>query len=68
MALEKRLEGMMDRKWSSLEKRACATIRDCLADAALYSVLEEKIPKGLWSKLHSMYIKKNMCNKLILKK
>ena len=30
--------------------------------------LEEKTPKGLWSKLHTIYMGKNMCNKLMLKK
>ena len=57
-ALDDKLEGMTDRQWASLEKKACSMIRGCLADAALYSVLEEKTPKGLWSKLHTMYMKK----------
>ena len=43
-------------------------IRGCLANAVLYLVLEERTPKGLWLKLHTMYMKKNMCNKLMLKK
>ena len=67
-ALEERSDGMLDRQWMSLEKRACAAIRGFSADAALYLVLEEKTPKGLWSKLHTLYITKNMCNKLMLKK
>ena len=56
VALEERLEGMTDREWSSLKKRACVAIRGCLADVALYSVLEEKTPKGLWSKLHVHHV------------
>ncbi|KAG1346534.1 putative Retrovirus-related Pol polyprotein from transposon TNT 1-94 [Cocos nucifera] len=52
----------------SLEKRACATIRTCLTDEVLYDILEEKAFKGLWSRLHQLYIGKNMCNKLVLKK
>ena len=52
----------------SLEKRACSAIKRCLADLLLYSMLEKRTPKGLWSKLHIMYMKKNMCNKLMLKK
>ena len=59
---------MTDREWASLEKRAYAAIRGCLVDAALYNVLEEKMLKGLWSKLHAMYMGQNMCNKLIWKK
>ena len=66
--LKDRPEGMMDKQWILLEKRVCAAIRGCLANSALYSMLEEKTPKGLWSKLHTMYMKKNMSNKLMLKK
>ena len=68
LALEDRPGGMNDKEWMSLEKRACAMIRACLADEILYGVLEEKTSKGLWSRLHTMYMGKNMCNKLVLKK
>lgn len=47
---------------------ACSAIRGCLANLALYSVLEKRTPKGFWAKLHAMHIGKNMCNKLMLKK
>ena len=56
--LEEKLEGMMDRQWMSLEKKACSVIRGCLVDVALYSVLEKRTSKGLWSKLHTMVGKK----------
>ena len=68
MALEERPEGMTDKEWASLEKRACAATRGCLADEVLYSILEEKMPKELWSKLHAMYMGQNIHNKLMLKK
>ena len=68
LALEKKLEGMTDRAWSSLEKRACSLIRWCLTDSVLYGMLKEKMPKRLWSRLHTLYIEKNICNKLMLKK
>ena len=67
-ALEEKPEGMSDHQWMSLEKKACSVSRGYLVDVALYSVLEEKILKDLWSKLHTMYMEKNMCNKLMLKK
>ena len=66
--MEERPEGITDREGSSLNKRACATIRGCLADVALYNVLKEKTSKGLWSKLLAMYMGKNMYNNLMLKK
>ena len=42
--------------------------RGYLVNVALYSVLEERTLKELWSKLHTLYIGKNICNKLMLKK
>ena len=66
--LKEKPDGMFDKQWFSLEKKACAMIRGCLSDAMLYSVIEKRTPKGLWSKLHTLYMKKNICNKLILKK
>ena len=67
-ALEERSEDMMDRQWSSLEKRECSVIRGYLANSVLYGVLEERSPKRLWWRLHTMYMGKNICNKLMLKK
>ena len=46
-----------------LEKKACAMIRRYLSDVALYSIIEERTPKGLWLKLYTLYIRKNMYNK-----
>ena len=66
--LEDRSEEMTDKQWVSLKKRTCAMIRTCLADEVLYGILEERSSKSLWSRLHMLYMKKNMCNKLILKK
>ena len=68
MALEERPGNIADKEWISLEKRVCATVRACLADEVLYGVLEERTPKGLWSRLHILYMERNMCNKLVLKK
>ena len=68
LILEEKPEGMTDRQWMSLEKKGCSMIRGCLADVVLYLVLEERISKSLWLKLHTMYMKKNICNKLMLKK
>ena len=65
VALETKPEEMSKGDWLSLEKRACAAIRGCLADSALYSVLDEKKSEGLWAKLHSLYMGKicaiNLC-------
>ena len=57
-ALEEKPEGMTDHQWMYLKKRACSVIRGYLVDVALYSILEEKTSKGLWLKLHTMYMKK----------
>ena len=68
LTFEDMSEEMNDKQWESLEKRECATIRACLADEVLYGMLEERSPRGLWSRLYILYIGKNMCNKLMLKK
>ena len=68
VTLEERLKNVADKEWMSLEKRACATIRAYLVDEVLYGVLEERIPKGLWLRLHILYMRRNMCNELVLKK
>ena len=68
VALKERPENVSDKEWMSLEKRACATIRACLIDEVLYGVLEERTPRGLWSRLHILYMERNMCDKLVPKK
>ena len=45
--LKDRLEEITDKKWVSIEKRACAMIRACLVDEVLYDVLEKRTHKGL---------------------
>ena len=65
--LEDRSEGIKDKQWVSLEKRACTKIRAYQMDEVLYDVLEERSSRGLWLKLHQLYVEKNMCNKLVLK-
>ena len=67
-ALEDRSKEMDDKQWMSLKKKACATIKACLANKVLYGILEKKTPKDLWLRLHQLYMKKNICNKLMLKK
>lgn len=59
---------MTNRQWVSLEKRACAMIRACQADEEVYGIFEERSPRDLWSRLHMLYIGKNICNKLMLNK
>ena len=46
-ALEEKPDEMSDRQWMSLERKACSVIRGGLMEAVIYSVLEEKTPKGL---------------------
>ena len=66
--LEDRSEEMTNKQWVSLEKKACAMIRACLMDEILCDMLEERSSRDLWSRLHILYMEKNMCNKLILNK
>ena len=60
-ALKEKLEGMTDRQWMSLEKKACSVIRGCFTDMVLYSVLEERIPKGFMIEVaHHVYREKHV--------
>ena len=51
-----------------MEEIIFSTIRMCLADEILPEINTETTSKGLWKKLESTYMSKNMINKLWLKK
>ena len=48
--------------------RAKVTIILCLSDKVLYNVMNEKTTANLWYSLESLYMTKNLSNKLFLKK
>ena len=54
--------------WEELEKITFSTIWMCLANQILPKVCIETMAKELWTGLENTYIRKNMTNKLWLKK
>jgi hypothetical protein len=64
----KKPTSMTDEDWEDLDARALSTIRLCLADEVLFNIVEEKTTTGLWTKLESLYMTKNLSNKIFLKR
>ncbi|CAM8929401.1 unnamed protein product [Rhodiola kirilowii] len=56
-----------DEELNSLEEKAHSTIMLCLADDVITEVADEDTAAGLWLKLESLYMKKSLTNKLLLK-
>ncbi|KAF6159177.1 hypothetical protein GIB67_032794 [Kingdonia uniflora] len=56
-----------EENWEDLDSRTTSGIRHCLAKNVLANVAGEKIAKGLWRKLESLYQMKNLSNRLYLK-
>jgi hypothetical protein len=64
----KKLTSMTDEDWEDLDARALSTIRMCLADEVLFNIAEETTTTGLWTKLESLYMTKNLSNIIFLKR
>jgi hypothetical protein len=64
----KKLASMTDEDWEDLDARALNTIRLCLADEVLFSIVEETKTKGLWTKPESLYMTTNLSNIIFLKR
>jgi hypothetical protein len=54
--------------WIKLERKAIATIHQCLANNVYFNVVGEKTTEGLWKKLHDLYEKNTTSNKVFLMK
>lgn len=44
--------------WEDLDARALSTIRLCLADEVLFTIVEETTVSGLWEKHENLYMTK----------
>ena len=54
--------------WEELDARARSTIHLCLEDEVLFNITEEMTKIGLWTKLESLYMTKNLSNVIFLKR
>ena len=65
---EKKLETMKDVEWVEMDEKATSSIRLNLGDEVIHNILKEKTAKEVWEKLESLYMRKNLTNKLYVKK
>ena len=65
---EKKPEKMKDEEWVEMDEKAASAIRLNLGDEVIHNILEAKIAKEVWKKLEGLYIRKNLTNKLYVKK
>ena len=55
---------MSNENWEELDLKAASTIQLYLADEIIYNVMNEEMTTSLWSKLETLYMTKNLSNKL----
>ena len=68
IALEDKLEEMLDKDWEEISRQACGTIRLCFTKIQKYFIMREKMAKELWKKLEDKYMTTSVENRLYLKK
>ncbi|KAG6437869.1 hypothetical protein SASPL_102799 [Salvia splendens] len=56
-----------DDEWVTLDEKAHSTIMLCLSDDVIIEVVDQETAAALWTKLESLYRKKSLTNKLLLK-
>ena len=65
---EKKLETMKDVEWVDMDEKVASTIHLNLGDEVIHNILEAKTTKEVWEKLEGLYMRKNLMNKLYVKK
>ena len=59
---------MKDEEWVEMDEKAASAIRLNLGDEVIHNILGVKTTKEVWVKLKGLYIRKNLTNKLYVKK
>ena len=65
---EKKLETMKDIEWVEMDEKAASAIRLNLGDEVIHNILVAKTSKEVWEKLEGLYMRKDLANKLYVKK
>ena len=65
---EKKLETMKDVEWVEMDEKAASAIRLNLGDEIIHNILVAKTSKEVWEKLEGLYMRKDLANKLYVKK
>jgi hypothetical protein len=63
----KKSASMTDDQWDEMDEKALSSIQLCLSKEVLREVVKETTAAGLWLKLETLYMTKNLANKLRLK-
>ena len=56
--------GTLNKDWEEMDLKAASTIQVCLADKVMYNMMDEETAMGLCSRLETLYMTKNLSNKL----
>ena len=59
---------MSDKNWEKMDDKAASAIRLNLGDEVIHNILEAKTAKQIWKNLKGLYMRKNLTNKLYVKK
>ena len=65
---EKKPETMKYVEWVEIDEKAASDIRLNLGDEVIHNILEAKTAKEVWEILEGLYMRKNLTNKLYVKK
>ncbi|KAL4621167.1 hypothetical protein ACB092_06G208900 [Castanea dentata] len=65
---EKKPKTMKNVEWVEMDEKAASAIRFNLGDEVIHNILEAKTAKEVWEKLEGLYMRKNLTNKLYVKK
>ncbi|KAK5839592.1 hypothetical protein PVK06_008400 [Gossypium arboreum] len=65
--IEKKLKDMNKSEQDRLDKKVLSRIQLCLTNNVLQEVLMEKTTFTLWKMLETLYVKKSLTNRLVLK-
>jgi hypothetical protein len=64
----KKPEKMDNDVWEEMDAKAASAIHLNLLDEVIHNVIDEDNAKSIWQKLESLYMAKNLTNKLYVKK
>ena len=59
---------MKDEEWVEMDEKAASAIHLNLGDEVIHNILEAKTVKEVWEKLEGLNMRKNLTNKLYVKK
>jgi hypothetical protein len=68
LRMAKKSEKMKNDVWEEMDVKAANAIPSNLSDEVIHNVIDEENIESIWQKLESLYMAKNLTNKLYMKK